>query len=161
MPNTALHCAAHVGNWELVMRLLDDGADIETQGYKRYTALHVAAIFQQTGVLTVLLARGANASAKDTEGLTALHHAAGEGHWKVVQILVVRGKADLEARDNDGNTPLHSAVMGSNAGVKGIPRVIKILLASGADKEAHESSGYRPLELSIGPDWEEIEVLLE
>lgn len=161
MPDTPLHYAAHKGNWELVTRLLDDGADIETRGYKRYTALHVATIFQQTRVLTVLLARGANANAKDTEGLTSLHHAAGQGHWKVVQILVVWGKVDLEARDNDGNTPLHSAVMGSNAGVKGIPKVIKILLARGADKEAHESSGYTPLEMSIGPDWEEIEVLLE
>lgn len=78
-----------------------------------------------------------------------------------MQILVVRGKAEVEARDNDGNTPLHSAVVGWNAGVNGIPKVIETLLARGADKKAKESGGYTPLELAIAPNGKEIQVLLE
>lgn len=161
MSNTELLLAAHEGNRERVTKLLDNGADIETQGYHGYTALLVAAVFGKTGVMTVLLARGANTSAQDTRGRTALHHVAGEGNWKVVHILVVRGNADVEVRDHDGNTPLHSAVLGSNSGVKAIPKVIAILLAGGAEKEAKEYGGYSALELAIGPNCKEIEILLE
>lgn len=161
MINTALHLAAFQGKRDVVTNLLDNGADIQAEGTNGCSALHVAATAEQTGVILVLLARGAKTEAKDVWGLTPLHHVAGDGKLRVVQMLAVRGEADVNATDNEGNTPLHSAVIGDNLGVEGIVDVIKILLFRGADKMVKESSGYVPAELSRGPNREAILKLLE
>jgi len=42
-------------------------------------------------------------------GSTALHEACANGHFKVIKALL-RANANLEAKDNDGDTPLHVAV---------------------------------------------------
>ena len=46
---------------------------------------------------------------KDKFGFTPLHNAAHEGHKEVVELLILKG-ADVNAKDNGGNTPLDSLI---------------------------------------------------
>ena len=50
--------------------------------------------------------------------------------------------ADLEARDENGGTPLHMAAAFSKT-----PEVVKVLLAAGADPSARGDVGVIPVEL--------------
>lgn len=46
---------------------------------------------------------------RDTDGLTLLHICALNGYHAVVEHLIVKFQADVNAVDIDGNTPLHYA----------------------------------------------------
>src|ERR1017187_9440312 len=45
-------------------------------------------------------------SSKNNDGSTPLHLAATKGDWKVVELLLA-SKAEVNAKDNSGVTPLH------------------------------------------------------
>lgn len=161
IPNTPLHLAAYFGDHTRTAFLLAQGADIEAVATNNHTALHVATQCDQQAVMNVLLAHHANPNARDTSGFTPLHHAAQEGHYRAVHILAVGGGANVDARNYGGETPLHCAVMADNARVQGALRVVRLLLANGADKSAKEGRGYVAAELAVGPDREQIRALLQ
>jgi len=71
---------------------------------------------------------------KDTEGRTALHYAAFNGNVDIVKSLLASG-ADVNAKDNNETTPLHSAR--SKA-------VAEILVDNGADIHAVNKNGNTP-----------------
>ena len=58
-----------------------------------------------------LLGMGANVGARSRKGLklgkTPLHIAARFSSVDVAQLLITRGRADVNAMDEDGNSPLH------------------------------------------------------
>lgn len=161
LPNTPLHLAAYFGDRARTAVLLANGADVEALATNNYTALHVAALRDQRGVMTVLLAHQANTNARDISGFTPLHYAAQEGYYRAVQILAVRGDADVDARNNEGETPLHCAVVADNARILGAVDVVRVLLANGADRMAVERHGYVAAQLAVGPGRVEIRALLQ
>lgn len=161
LPNTPLHLAAYFGDRAQIRRLISNGADIEALGTGNYTALHVAARRDQRGVMTVLLAHLANTDARDISGFTPLHYAAQEGYYRAVQILAVCGGAQVNARNNEGETPLHCAVVADNARVVGAVDAVRVLLANGADRMAVERHGYLAAQLAVGPGSVEIRWLLQ
>ena len=69
---------------------------------------------------------------------------------EVVKVLLDAG-ADLEARTDFGETPLHVAVR--LAVIRGTPEVVKMLLDAGANLEARSELGFTPLHLAV--DWPE------
>lgn len=150
-PDNELLYAVYTGQLQVVKRLLEEGADIETCGNDDFTPLHMAATQEQLAIMFFLIGKGADTEARDKWGLTPLHHAAGEGKTKVVQMLVGWG-ADVDARDNEGNTPLHSAVFGDGLGVGDIVDVIKILRVGGADMAAAGCGGRVPADHAVGPN---------
>ncbi|MFZ4733515.1 MAG: acyltransferase family protein [Pirellulales bacterium] len=89
-----------------------------------------------------LLAGGATAAAPDGEfSLPPLHWAVLVGHDEVVRRLITAG-ADVAAGDRQGNTALHSAAF------MGRTDLAQVLLDHGADPQARNATGVRPVESS-------------
>ncbi|MCB9898645.1 MAG: ankyrin repeat domain-containing protein [Planctomycetes bacterium] len=113
---TALMLATWQGDAELVRQLVARGAEVDPVGYG-VTPLLVAAEDGQRDALVALLESGADVAARDggPDGPTALHWAAiiDPGTTALVEALLAHG-APLDARDEDGRTPLDRALEHGN-----------------------------------------------
>lgn len=101
--------AALAGHGEVVALLLDKGADIEIRNKGGLTALHAAAYGGNLEIVELLVSKGAPVN--DTQNfykMSPLHAAAEEGHADVVAFLIAH-KADIEAKERNGYTPLTQA----------------------------------------------------
>ena len=77
-----------------------------------------------------------------SSGLEPIHNAASFGHVEVVQLLL-RYKANINAKDNWCWTPLHEACL------KGKLDVILVLIQNGADLKIKNLDGKTPLEINL------------
>ncbi len=158
---TPLHFAAQEGNLDIAQFLLDEGADIESQDDHNRKPLHLAVEAGRLNVVKLLLDRGASVNAKDENNKTPLDLAtkgdmieilkkaeldqgllinARDGNLDKVKDLIAQG-ANLEAKDNNDNTPLH------NACNNGHFNVAKYLIEKGASLKAKNKDNKTPLEL--------------
>ncbi|KAM3180444.1 hypothetical protein ACTXT7_016264, partial [Hymenolepis weldensis] len=64
---TPLHWAVDRGFRDIVIALLDNGADIDVQDEDMQTPLHYACSCQYREIATLLLDRGANTTLRDAE----------------------------------------------------------------------------------------------
>lgn len=97
---------------DLVVDLLERGADWCGRGPGETSALHLAAALGEAPLVEFLLARGADANARDARGRMPLHHAlkaSGARAVAVVRALVGAG-ADPERATESGETPLGLAL---------------------------------------------------
>ncbi|RMG03466.1 MAG: ankyrin repeat domain-containing protein, partial [Acidobacteria bacterium] len=67
-----------------------------------------------------------------------LHEAARYGYLEIARLLISSG-ANVNAKDQDGQTPLHEAAWYGNSGVA------KLLISSRADLNAKNKNGKTPL----------------
>eukprot|EP00731_Ephydatia_muelleri_P014322 Em0008g42a len=89
--NMQLIEAAAVGWMDEVVKLLDQGADVNATEGKEKTALMVASYEGHAECVQLLLDRGAQANHQDEDGLTALMVASYGGHVECVNLLLDRG----------------------------------------------------------------------
>ena len=80
------------------------------------------------------------AAAKDANGETALHSALFGGGKEMVELLLAN-KADVNAANNRGHTPLHNAAMSPLTSKE----VAELLIAHKADANAKDKHGNTPL----------------
>ena len=142
--STPLHSAASHGHTEVVSLLLANGSDIHGETSRGLTALHLAALLDHPDVAKVLLAHGADVNARAgsrsgsatgagahvastllgqgftvlqgdhyAKGATPLHLATLMGCVDVAKLLL-ENKADVNAQDDSGKTPLRIAKHGSS-----------------------------------------------
>ena len=128
---TPLLFAVLSGNPEIARLLLERGAFADDIGYGSETSLHIAVLLQDREMVTLLLDKG-HAAINGRAGKlseTALHAAAARGDVAMVRLLLEH-KADINATDKSGFTPL------LNAAENGHMAIAEILVQQGADPAA-------------------------
>ena len=105
--------------------------------------LHVAAQGEQPVSIAYFVSKGLELDSIDKKKSSSVHWAAYSGTDLTLNYLLSWG-ADIELRDERGMTPLHIAVRQhkENKSAKGI----KQLLLKGADPEARDREGRRPID---------------
>ena len=93
--------------------------------------------------LRPLLAGNYQLRARDERGRTLLHVAADSGQKEVLQHLLNLVHPSVDVRDDDGNTPLHLAVLNNHV------EVADLLLASGANSMIQNSRKILPFHLAL------------
>ncbi len=161
----ALHRAAGNGNLEVVRGLLDRGTSADLRDAEGNTPLIVAAAAHHAEIARFLLDRGADPNARNASGEgpvdgthaglaeelmargaragpLALHHAARDFDMTMAERLLAAG-ADVNARDSDGNTPLH-CVFDAYEMMPEAHDVIRFLVAHGAHADLANGKGVTP-----------------
>ena len=114
-----------LNNEFIIKRLLDAGADKNTQDNFGNSAIHVAAEKGHVDVVRLLLENGADMDVQDNCSNTAISKAAEKGHVDVVRLLLEK-RADMDAQDKKGNTAM------SKAAENGHKDVVILLVDAGA-----------------------------
>ena len=105
---TSLHLAARMARADAAKRLLDAGADANSQDNTGRTPLHAAVAADAMGVFQILLRnRATNLNARMHDGTTPLILAARLAIEGMVEDLI-NADADINAADNSGKTALLS-----------------------------------------------------
>ncbi|XP_036355459.1 E3 ubiquitin-protein ligase MIB2-like isoform X2 [Octopus sinensis] len=110
---TALQVASFKGHKDIVLMLLEAGANIELQDDDGDTALHFSAFGEQTEIMELLLSKGAKIDALNKKKQSALHIAVNKESIKCVRMLV-KHSAPINIQDSLGDTALHDAIRKEN-----------------------------------------------
>ncbi|GIL92685.1 hypothetical protein Vretimale_19435 [Volvox reticuliferus] len=106
------------------------------------TPLHVAAGLGQAAFVKELLVHGGHYDTTDNHGNIPLHLAAEQGSDETVGELLTGRKASAKAKNKEGQTALHLAVLGGHKGV-----VLKLLEANNRT-DLKDKAGNTPLSLA-------------
>ena len=138
MGDTPLILACSEGNSTFVKRLLEAGANPQTQNLGGYTALMVATESGDSTIIKMLLHHGANPNSKRDDGCTALMAACAAGYKEIVDDLLFH-EADVNAESVDKVTALMIAV------TAGESDIVESLLNAGANVNFSQIDGITAL----------------
>lgn len=102
-----------------------------------------AIILGKINVINLCISHQAQINIQDKVGWYPLHYAAQSCQIEIAQLLI-ENEANIEAKDNYGNTALWRAVFSA----QGKGDMIKFLLAKGANPNNPNNSGISPLKLA-------------
>ncbi|MCK4292302.1 MAG: ankyrin repeat domain-containing protein, partial [Planctomycetes bacterium] len=144
---TPLHCAICGRHKEVILFLIDNGADVNARTADGRFPLTYA----ETEIAELLIAKGANVRLKDKTGQTLLHWAANrndyQGDIELVKLFLSHG-ADVNAKGYsncvgwEGWTPFHVACRNGNK------TIVEMFISSGADVNAKTDAGDTPFSLA-------------
>lgn len=143
LESTPLNWAARSGHIQMVMYLIQNGANQYLFDLEGYSTIHLATMFGHSIVVAYLLAKGMDADMPDKNGASPLMFAAQRIHNRDPAQLLITFNARLNAQDSKGNTPLHYCVAYNNA------TVMKILLEKGASLDIKNLKGLSPVEFAL------------
>lgn len=142
--NTPLHDAAMAPNTQLVRMLLDAQANPLAPDAQNHIALHVAVAYQRTDTVRHFK-NTTSVHWKNRDGNTPLHIAVKSSRTspELITVLVKELGALLSAKNNKGETALHSAC------IKGRTEAIKTLIDLGSSLTEMTPEGRIALHLAI------------
>lgn len=140
---TPLHYASSSGFEQMVLALMEEGAEVNAQGRDGKAPLHCAAMAGHLNMVRLLVEAGAVIDVGDAFRTTPLQWAVRKGYESVVQYLWPETSHKL--RDYKGRTALHLAV------AAGKIEMVKTLLGQQprADTEAKDRNGQAPLHYAV------------
>ncbi|XP_067936941.1 26S proteasome non-ATPase regulatory subunit 10-like [Watersipora subatra] len=106
---TALYWMSVNGELDIVRRLLERHADVNTCNIYKHTPLHAAADMGFLNILRLLLAHGARTDVLNENGQTPLHLAAYRGYYDVTECLIKAG-ADQTIQNARCLTPVQESI---------------------------------------------------
>lgn len=115
-------------NCAQAIEYLEKGANPNIRDGFGRTFLHILAYYKKgTPIAKALLDKGADPNSKRSDDLyTPLHSAVYEGNQELIQLLLKK-KADIDAKNSIGDTPLHMAVARCEVAI------VRLLLDAGAN----------------------------
>jgi hypothetical protein len=143
--NTPLHLAVKKGNKEIVEILLKaDNIELEFKNKPfGHTPLHEAIHQGNLGIIAALISQGANVNAaSEMFNETPLYLAVIIGNQAATEALLTVKDIDVNIANNQGNTPLHTAVS------RGDEVFVQLLLVKGAQKDIKNKKGRSPMDLA-------------
>ena len=132
---TTLHWASEAGDWEAVEQLIHCGADPNKRDTFGRSPLHFSD-YKDSRCLELLLRAKADVDIKTLDDRTAMHFLSAFGGDTTNLDLLVSFRANIEAKDSFGSTPLHCAVQEDNH------IMVSGLLERGADINARDLRGW-------------------
>jgi ankyrin repeat protein len=114
--------------------------------------IHYAAANGDTRMVNLLMARGVSINLKSQKGKTALHFAVEDGWESLAKSLLEIDQSGLYARDNEGNTPLHLAIIARYNDVANF-------LIDQADANGlliQDNDGYTALHIAVGLGFDDV-----
>ena len=133
-----LHQAVVNDNYDIVRLLIDHGTDADLENYYGETPFKLSVVYSKDIRIFKLLL---NYSSVGSSILYVCKHGSSPENIDMVDILIKSG-ADIEDRDNDGNTPLCLAA------INGDLKLVRFLLNAGANKDVKNHSGKTPRQLT-------------
>jgi ankyrin repeat protein len=145
---------------QILELLLAAGVDIEQRNEYGWTRLYTSSFIGSEFGVDFLLRKGAKSEdcTRDNKGGTPLHAVCwcgGKDRALIIERLLAAG-VDINSRDGDGNTPLHTAASqayGCTSSDESCPDLIEILLARGAEINAINLRGETPLIATVKGDY--------
>ena len=153
-----LYYAALCGFQDLVEYLIANNREhVNAEGGFLVTPLVAALAGRHFRTAKILHDNGANPNVRAHGGRSPLHSAAYYGKFEVVQELL-KFKADVNAREVHGNTPLGYVSQGSSfTDTALLSNVARLLLKHGADVNAARSGRWTPLHEAVR--WGRVEIV--
>jgi hypothetical protein len=159
-PAAPLYYAALCGFHDLVEHLITKRPqDVNADGGHNVRPLVAALAGEHFQTADLLRHNGADLDVRGLGGRNPLHAAAYSGNFEMVRILIEYDPAYINARDEDGWTPL---LWGSEGRNSEDGSVVRLLLEHGADINVQSRSGWTPLHFaSYNGALEVVRLLLE
>jgi len=152
-----LYYVAALGHICFAQRLvLTRPQDLHARDDRGRTSLHIAVLAGQIEVSKLFIGHAADLGVLDTERHNLLHMAAYNPHFEITRILLEHDwatKAHINARNKNGQTPLHLASQYHDRYGHGLdcnrPSIVALLLKFGADVDAQDNDNMTPLHCTI------------
>lgn len=127
----AIHYAARYANEEMLEECCKFTTNKDTKDIMGKTPLMLAAELGRLSAVKTLIEHGAQIDLTDSAGLSVLHHAVTSGNLNLVSWLIENTNLDINARDNQNNTPLHMSET-RVSGTDDMEKITAFLLEHGA-----------------------------
>eukprot|EP01119_Soliformovum_irregulare_P019396 TRINITY_DN6129_c0_g1_i1.p1 TRINITY_DN6129_c0_g1~~TRINITY_DN6129_c0_g1_i1.p1 ORF type:complete len:454 (+),score=86.18 TRINITY_DN6129_c0_g1_i1:63-1424(+) len=140
---TGLQLATLNGHFSVVQYLLQQGSDYNTQDKSGWMSLHAAAYARNHDIFLLLLEKPEiKVGTENADKNTPLHYMArtpfDSDNLHILDILIRKG-ANINAQNNNGETPLHLACW------KGRTEFVSLLISRKADVNLQNDHGETPL----------------